>query len=51
MAILVLWDDLARSFGDVPVGEEVSMLHGLVKVNRGAVEVHSRRETLFRAGG
>ena len=48
MAILVLWDDLAASFGNVAVGETVSLLHGLVKVNRGAVEVHSRRESLFR---
>jgi hypothetical protein len=48
MAILVLWDDLAASFGNVAVGEPVSLLHGLVKVNRGAVEVHSRRESLFR---
>ncbi len=48
MAILVLWDDLAASFGKVAVGETVSLLHGLVKVNRGAVEVHSRRESLFR---
>jgi ssDNA-binding replication factor A large subunit len=48
MAILVLWDDLAASFGDLAVGETVSLLHGLVKVNRGAVEVHSRRESLFR---
>ncbi len=48
MAILVLWDDLAASFGGVAVGEVVSLLHGLVKVNRGAVEVHSRRESMFR---
>jgi len=48
MAILVLWDDLAASFGNVNIGEAVSLLHGLVKVNRGAVEVHSRRESLFR---
>ena len=48
MAILVLWDDLAASFGNVATGETVSLLHGLVKVNRGAVEVHSRRESLFR---
>lgn len=48
MAILVLWDDLAASFGNLAVGETVSLLHGLVKVNRGAVEVHSRRESLFR---
>jgi hypothetical protein len=48
MAILVLWDDLAASFGGVAVGETVSLLHGLVKVNRGALEVHSRRESLFR---
>jgi ssDNA-binding replication factor A large subunit len=51
MAILVLWDDLAASFGNVAVGESVSLLHGLVKVNRGAVEVHSRRESLFRIDG
>jgi replication factor A1 len=48
MAILVLWDDLAASFGNVAVGETVSLLHGLVKLNRGAIEVHSRRESLFR---
>jgi replication factor A1 len=48
MAILVLWDDLAATFGNVAVGEPVSLLHGLVKVNRGAIEVHSRRESLFR---
>ena len=48
MAILVLWDDLAASFGNVAVGETVSILHGLVKVNRGAVEVHSRKESLVR---
>ncbi|MCJ2540522.1 MAG: hypothetical protein LN414_04560 [Candidatus Thermoplasmatota archaeon] len=48
MAIFVLWDDLAASFGNVAVGDAVSLLHGLVKVNRGAIEVHSRRESLFR---
>jgi len=50
MAIIVLWDDLATSFGAVQVGESVSMLHGMVKINRGAVEVHSRRESMFRVG-
>jgi replication factor A1 len=48
MAIFVLWDDLAATFGTITVGEAVSMLHGLVKVNRGAMEIHSRRESLFR---
>jgi len=48
MAIFVLWDDLAATFGTITVGEAVSMLHGLVKVNRGALEIHSRRESLFR---
>ena len=48
MAILVLWDDLAATYGQVTVGERVSLLHGQVRVNRGAVEVHSRRESLFR---
>lgn len=48
MAIIVLWDDLAATFGTITVGETVSMLHGLVKVNRGAQEIHSRRESLFR---
>ncbi len=48
MAIFVLWDDLAATFGTVNVGEAVSMLHGLVKVNHGALEIHSRRESLFR---
>lgn len=50
MAIFVLWDDLAKAHGDVPVGEAISILHGLVKVNLGALEVHSRNETLVRAG-
>jgi ssDNA-binding replication factor A large subunit len=50
MAILVLWDDLAEGNLEVKAGERVSLLHGQVKVNRGAVEVHSRRESLFRCG-
>jgi ssDNA-binding replication factor A large subunit len=48
MAIVVLWDDLANRHGDVEAGATVELLHGLVKVNRGAVEVHSRRESIFR---
>ena len=48
MAILVLWDDLAERSGGVNEGERVALQHGLVKVNRGAVEVHSRRESMFR---
>jgi len=51
MAILVLWDDLAERSGDVKEGDKVTLLHGLVKVNRGAVEVHTRRESLFQRGG
>jgi ssDNA-binding replication factor A large subunit len=50
MAIFVLWDDLADSFKDVAIGEQVSILHGLVKVNRGAVEIHSRKESLVKTG-
>ncbi len=50
MAIFVLWDDLAATYGTVAVGEAVSLLHGLVKLNRGALEIHSRRESLFRTG-
>ncbi len=48
MAILVLWDDLAEDHGSTEVGDTVALLHGQVKVNRGAVEVHSRRESLFQ---
>jgi hypothetical protein len=50
MAIFVLWDDLAESFKEVQVGETAELLHGLVKLNRGALEVHSRHETLVRLG-
>ena len=50
MAILVLWDDLAERNGDVKEGDKVALLHGQVKVNRGAVEVHTRRESLFQRG-
>ena len=48
MAILVLWDDLAETFSSVAVGDRVEMLYGFVRVNRGALEVHSKRESLFR---
>jgi ssDNA-binding replication factor A large subunit len=48
MAILVLWDDLAEDQGNTGVGDTVALLHGQVKVNRGALEVHSRRESLFQ---
>jgi len=51
MAILVLWDDLAQRAGGVEAGAKVELLHGLVRVNRGAVEVHSRRESIFRQAG
>lgn len=50
MAILVLWDDLAQRAGGVEAGTKVELMHGLVKVNRGATEVHSRRESVFRTG-
>jgi len=50
MAILVLWDDLAQRAGAVEAGAKVELMHGLVKVNRGAVEVHSRRESVFKTG-
>jgi ssDNA-binding replication factor A large subunit len=48
MAILVLWDDLAETFSSVAVGDRVEMLYGFVRVNRGALEIHSKRESLFR---
>ncbi len=51
MAIVVLWDDLANRNGDVETGATVELLHGMVRVNRGAVEVHSRRESIFRTAG
>lgn len=51
MAILVLWDDLAQRAGGVEAGTKVELMHGLVKLNRGAIEVHSRRESVFRQAG